>query len=104
MNFVKEVFKGRIAVTPMEACAAVFGWPSASAHTRLYLHRNPQRKDSRPFPFKLIEIDGKDMVSVAELERVVNGVPAKPKKKLGAPTKRQRLEKAAATASNVVSI
>jgi len=31
-------------------------------------------------------------------------VPAKPKKKLGAPTKRQRLEKAAATASNVVSI
>lgn len=80
-----DVFPGRVAVTPAEAGAAVFGWAAKTTRNRLL---------ACTFPFPVVSIGGRRMVRLADLELILGGAghtpeeqPRKEKRGRGRPRK-----------------
>ena len=82
-----NIFTGRLAVTPSEAAAAVFGWTPATTRTKMC------RGD---FPLPLISIGGRKLVRVNELIEFVASrqviLQSKPRP-AGRPTKAMQIAK-----------
>lgn len=53
---IYQVFPGRVAITPPEAGAIVFGWKASTSYNHIY---------KGTFPFPLTEIGGKKVVTLA---------------------------------------
>lgn len=63
---ISDVFPGRVAVTPVEAGAAVFGWAEKTTRNRLL---------NGSFPFPVISLGGRRVVRLADLELALAGAP-----------------------------
>ncbi len=55
---IYQVFPGRVAVTPPEAGATVFGWEASTCYNHIY---------KKTFPFPITEIGGKKVVTLAAI-------------------------------------
>lgn len=66
MSFVSDVFPGRIAVSPVEAGGAAFGWAPKTTRNRLL---------AGTFPFPVITLAGVRVVRLADVERALAGAP-----------------------------
>lgn len=59
-----SVFPGRVAVSPAEAGKAVFGWSAKTTANRLL---------AGTFPLPVVELGGKRVCRLVDLERVFSG-------------------------------
>lgn len=83
---LSDVFRGRVAISPVEAGGAVFGWAPKTTRNRLL---------AGTFPFPVITLGGVRVVRLADLEMALAGasppgpVPQPPqlKRKPGRPRK-----------------
>jgi hypothetical protein len=55
---IYQVFPGRVAVTPPEAGAVVFGWKASTSYNHIYMGT---------FPFPVTEIGGRKVVTLAAI-------------------------------------
>lgn len=85
MSFsVFSVFPGRLAVSPVEAGAAAFGWAAKTSRNRLL---------AGTYPFPVVMLAGVRVVRLADVEMVLAGasplaaVPPPPQRKPGRPRK-----------------
>lgn len=60
---LREMFPGRIAVSPVEAGMSVFGWSAQTVRNRL---------TKNTFPFLVTEVAGKRVVLLSEVEAKLN--------------------------------
>lgn len=81
MSFLHDVFPGRVAVSPAEAGAAVFGWAEKTAKNRVVLGT---------FPFPIVDLLGRRVVLLADLETALAGAPTAAKRADPVQLKRSR--------------